>query len=279
MEIAFCNSNDKVYQALLNDLLKDIFLDFKFWYDLDLWDENYESYSIMEDGMIVSNICLYKTKILFREKTYSALSVGAVATREGYRGRGYSRHLMAHINEKYKRTPMYLSANEGVIDFYPMFGFQRVYEKLPTLKCKIDNKRTPMKLSYDDSKVWDFIHNRVNYSGELDCLNGEKINVFHIYLGYLQDDIYEIEALNTMIIARLSDRVLNIVGVFSTTAVTFAELVDHLPFEGVEEITFGFMPYWDDCKYEMKEYTHDPLYVKSLECDLGEFKFPDLAIT
>lgn len=38
-DIVFNNSNDKEYQALLNKLLKDIFLDFKFWYDLNLWDD------------------------------------------------------------------------------------------------------------------------------------------------------------------------------------------------------------------------------------------------
>ena len=41
MQVLFCNSNDKHYQEQLNNLLKPIFLDFKFWYDLDLWDHNY----------------------------------------------------------------------------------------------------------------------------------------------------------------------------------------------------------------------------------------------
>lgn len=32
MQISFNNRNDKDYQYLLNNLLKDIFFDFQFWY-------------------------------------------------------------------------------------------------------------------------------------------------------------------------------------------------------------------------------------------------------
>jgi hypothetical protein len=40
MQISFNNGNDKKYQHMLNNLLKDIFFDFQFWYDLNLWDKN-----------------------------------------------------------------------------------------------------------------------------------------------------------------------------------------------------------------------------------------------
>lgn len=95
---------------MLNNLLKDIFFDFQFWYDLDLWDYNYESYSIIENGEMVSNICVYKAQILFDGNRYDALSVGAVATKKEYRGRRYLRALMEHIIRKYDNVPMYLSA-------------------------------------------------------------------------------------------------------------------------------------------------------------------------
>jgi len=97
MQITLCNKNDKEYQEKLNALQKPIFLDFQFWYNLNLWDNNYESYSVMQNDEIISNICIYKTDILFAGKRCQALSVGAVATKEGYRGNGYSRLLMEHI--------------------------------------------------------------------------------------------------------------------------------------------------------------------------------------
>jgi GNAT superfamily N-acetyltransferase len=224
MRISFCNRNDKDYQAMLNALLKDIFLDFQFWYDLNLWDENYESYSIIDGGSIVSNICVYKTQILLNYKTYDALSIGAVATKEEYRGRGLSRTLMEHIQEKYKNVPMYLSANDSVSDFYPRFGFRRVYEKLPVCTCRIDNCIPQKRLSHDDPKIRNYVYNRVNLSHRLDCLNSAGINLFHIYLGYLKDKIIDIPELETIAIAELSGETLKLIGVFSLREISFSGL-------------------------------------------------------
>jgi len=153
MLISFCNSNDKAYQGKLNKLLCETFFDFQFWYDLDLWDENYESYSVTDDEEIVSNVCVFKTQILLDEKHHNALSVGAVATKAEYRGRGFSRLLMQHIIEKYKDIPMYLFANESVVDFYPKFGFRRLFETRYLAEYVIDNDIFPGKLRFDDTKI------------------------------------------------------------------------------------------------------------------------------
>lgn len=128
-QIVFSNNNDKKYEYMLNNLLKNIFLDFQFWYDLNLWDDKYESYAIVERDEIVSNICVFKTQLVFNQKQYLALSIGAVATKEESRGKGYSKALMNHFISKYEGIPMYLSANESVVDFYPKFGFTRINEK------------------------------------------------------------------------------------------------------------------------------------------------------
>lgn len=39
------------------------------------------------------------------------------------------------------------------------------------------------------------------------------------------------------------------------------------------------MPYWSDIDYTMQEYKTDPLFVRNVNCDLGDFKFPELSIT
>jgi len=279
MQITLCSSNDKNYQKLLSDLLKPIFLDFQFYYDLNLWNSDYESYSVILDDKIVSNICGYKTRILFRGREYEALSIGAVATREGFRGKGYSRAIMEYIIDKYENTPMYLSANESVLDFYPRFGFSRVYEKLPVADYAVDNALAPKMLRYDDPKVWDYVYKRINYSKELDCLNAAPTNLFHIYWGYLRGHIYEIPELETIIIANQNQTGLKIIGVFALKEYSFADLARFLPFSGVMRIGFGFTPYWDDLKYEMVVYESDPFFIRNVNCDLGDFKFPELSIT
>jgi len=279
MQVELCNGSDKKYQQRLNRLLKGIFLDFQFWYDLNLWDDNYESYSIADGDEIVSNICVYKAQLLFRGQTHLALSVSAVATRQDCRGRGLSRRLMEHIIEKYDGIPMYLSANQGVVDFYPRFGFRRVYKKQPVYGGTINNHLEPHRLPYNDPKVWGYVWDRVNFSKELDCLNTASINLFHIHLGYLKDSLFEIPELETMVVAEQQGTTLKLMGVFSLKTIRFADLLRHLPFCHVERIEFGFMPCWSDLSFHMEEQETDPLFVRGLACDLGDFKFPELSVT
>lgn len=164
-------------------------------------------------------------------------------------------------------------------DFYPKFGFERIYEKLPVCECKINNNAIPDKLSYDNQKIWDYVYNRVNFSKKLDCLNTAAVNIFHIYSGYLKDCIYELPEIKTMVIAEQRGETLKLIGVFSLKDISFSDLVGHLPFSGVKKIEFGFMPCWSDVNYKMKEYETDPLYVRGLSCNLGDFKFPELSVT
>lgn len=278
MQISFCNRNDKHYQSLLNDLLKPVFLDFQFWYDLNVWDNRYESYSIMQDDKIVSNICVFKTNVVFGGKQHRALSIGAVATKDEHRGHGYSRLIMDHIIAKYPAAPMYLSANESVVDFYPRFGFERVYEKLPVAKYSIENEIEPVHLDLNH-KLWEYVYKRRNFSSKLDCLNTAAVNLFYVYLGDLKNCIYEIPELNTMVIATQNKNLLKILGVFSLYDICFAGLMKYLPFHHINTIEFGFMPCWNDCNYEMVPYETDPLFVKNINCNLGDFKFPELSIT
>jgi len=280
MKILFNNHNDKVYENMLNKLLKEVFFDFQFWYDLNLWDENYESYSILENGEIVSNICVYKTRVLFNAKEYLALSLGAVATKKEYRGRGLARTLMEHIFEKYDGVPMYLSANDGVVNFYPRFGFQRVYDKLPVCEYRVDHHHIPVrKLRYDDPKIMDYVYKRVNFSQKMDCLNTACVNLFYIYKGELKDCIYELPEIDTLVIAKQKGTTLKLIGVFSLREIRFSELVSHLPFCNVDRIQLGFMPYWTDIDFTLLEYQTDPLFAKGISCDLGDFKFPELSLT
>lgn len=279
MKISLCNSNDKEYQKKLNKLLNRVFLDFKFWYDLDLWDENYESYSISVGDEIVSNICIYKTQVIFEGKRQLALSVGAVATKKEYRGKGLSRKIMEHIIKKYDGVPMYLSANEDVIEFYPKFGFERAFEKSPVMDIDINNLHEAKKLKYDDAKVKDYIYSRTNYSSEMDCLNTASINLFHIHLGYLKDYIYELNDIKTMIVAYKTDETLKIKAIYSSGEVTFNELVENLPFKDVKKIEFGFLPTYENLDYYMEDNEADPWFIRNVSCDISSIKFPELSMT
>jgi len=279
MEIHFCNSNDKEYQRRLNALLKPIFLDFQFWYDLDLCDENYESYSIMQDDAIVSNVCIFKVKGVCNGAAFEALSLGAVATRADCRGRGYARVLIKHIITKHPDMPMYLYANESVLDFYTRFDFARAYEKLPTAVYAIHNENATNKLAYTDPKLREYVYHNKNLSERFDCVNTQSVNMFHLCEGAYADCLYEISECETLVIAQQNGGTLHISSMFSRQDVSFATLAKALPFCNVSRLTFGFMPPWADLKFNMESFDADPLFVRGFSCDLGDFKIPELSFT
>jgi len=134
--ITMQNKNDPEYEALLNDLTQETFnFSFAPWHDLKLWNDSYESYSIIEDGRMLAGICIYKMDMLINGKFCRLHQLGTVATRAECRNQGLSRLLMEHIFNKYPQTPAMLFGNSTVLNFYPRFGFKRIYESSPSL-CK-----------------------------------------------------------------------------------------------------------------------------------------------
>ncbi|MCL2545055.1 MAG: GNAT family N-acetyltransferase [Clostridia bacterium] len=282
MPIVFCNSNDKGYQRRLNALLSPTFFDFAFWYDLNLWDERYESYAFAPDGAngpIVSNICVFKTRLLWRGRPLEALSLGAVCTDPQHRGRGYARMLMEHVLQRYPDRAMYLSANESVLDFYPRFGFRPAREKLPVLICTIDNACPPVKLAFDGPEVARYVRERKVFSGVLDCANADPVTLFHIHLGPYKDCLYEIPECQTLVVASQEGAKLHLHGLFALGPVRWDELAARLPFSGVRRVAFGFTPDALGAPFHWEDFDGDPLFVRGAACELGDFKFPDLCFT
>ncbi len=280
MEFVHCNSNDKAYQRGLNQLLSTVFQDFSFWLDQDLWDQRYESFAIVEDGLFVANICVFHTDILCRGQRRRALSLGAVCTLPAYRGRGYSRALMERILAQYPQTPMYLSANPSVLAFYPRFGFRRVTEMLPALSQCIDNDVSACKLAYGDPRIWAHVRDRVNFSPTLDCANTDTVTMFDIAQGDLADSIYALPEVSALVVGRQQDARLHLAAVFATKPLTWDILLPWLPFRGVERVTFGFMPDALGAPFTLEEEPDQELiFVRGEPWDLAQWKFPELSWT
>lgn len=186
---------------------------------------------------------------------------------------------MEHIIDKYQDTPVFLSANDNVLDFYPKFSFKRVYDKLPFCECEINNELEPQKLKYDEQAVWNYVNNHLNFSQKFDCLNTASVNLFHIHRGHLKDCLYEIPELKTMVIARQNGPTLKLIGIFSLKELSFNQLIKFLPFENVKKIEFAFTPHFSDLNYQIQEYKGDPFFVRNINCDLEDIKFPELSVT
>jgi len=243
MEITVNNHNYKEYEALFDDLIKEVFgFSFKPWFEQELWDNRYESYSIIQDNKMLSNLCIYKTEMSSQGQRFQAIQLGAVCTRKSEQSKGLSRLLMEHVLNIYKNTPAFLFANESVIDFYPRFGFRQVQTHRPVIKATKNNKRTTaVKLEADDLAVKNAIYSRTGHSKILDCLDTDPIQVFHMLMSY-PDDIYYLPTHDAIIVAQKKDKNLFIADVITNKPIKFEKIKQELPFKDIETIEFGFCP-------------------------------------
>lgn len=254
----------KEFRELYNELILNVFgFSFEKWHKQDVWNEDYECYSIFDNGCMIANVSVYKMRLLLNGIQREYLQFGAVATREEYRGKGLSRTIMEHILGKYPDTQAFLLANDSVVELYPKFGFKPTRDKQPYLDLKLDNAGEMRGLTVLDTRLDAYMRGRNQHSKIFDCLNSYGVNWFHLLYSY-QDSVYEIPELDALVIARQRDRVLRLVDVMAQRPIHFNELLPYLFFENVEVIEFGFNPDWLGIKYKLRDYeiedTH--LFVK-----------------
>ncbi|MDR0949964.1 MAG: GNAT family N-acetyltransferase [Lachnospiraceae bacterium] len=282
MQITMNNHNDKAYEKLFGEHIQDIFcFSFTPWFERKLWDEYYESYSVIENDKMIANICIFKTDMRVQGKPFYALQFGGVSVRKEERGRGLSRLLMEHILAKYQNVPMFLGANSSVTEFYQRFGFRPVQTYYPKIQAVIDNSKCDtIKLNPDDHKIKQAIQNRTMHSNILDSLNTQSIQMFHLLLDF-SDAIYYLPGHDTIVVAEQKEDKLLIADVIARKPISFGILQKELPFKAVQCVEFGFCPDWLGVtpQWEPIDMAQEPYFILG-EWDLPEqFRFPIMAET
>jgi len=276
MKVTVNNRNDPDYELLFDDLINEVFgFSFDTWLERKLWDEHYESYSIIKDNVMLANLCIFKTEMTVKEKHIRANQFGAVCTRECARGKGLSRLLIEHVLSVYSDTPAFLFANDSVRDFYPRFGFKQVQTYRPTEKVMTNNQVQKTKLCVDDPVLKDTIKNRAGNSTVMDCLNTYSTQMFHLIKDYA-DDIYLLPEKDTIVVAYQEDTRLFIADIISKKDISFEQIKADLPFSGIETVEFGFCPDWLKANpvWEPVDMNKVMFFIKG-DWDLPEtFRFP-----
>jgi len=251
-EITINKQNNPVYEVMFDGLINEVFgFSFDTWLERKLWDERYVSYSIIDDGKMLANLCVFDNDMIVSGEKFRAIQLGAVCTSESARGKGLSRQLMERVLSDYSDVPAFLFANESVLDFYPRFGFRQVQVCRPILKAAVNNRdalseselKKVVKLGVDRPIVKNAVQNRYGYSKILDCLNTKSIQMFHLLKDY-PEDIYHLPELDVIIVAYQEENRLFIADVIAGKPVTFESIISELPFKNVETIEFGFCPDW-----------------------------------
>ena len=282
MTVTLNRQNNPAYEAMFDDLIQEVFgFSFIPWFEYELWDDKYESYSIIEDGIMLSNVCIFKSDLLINGEKAPAIQFGAVATRKAERGKGLSRLLMEHVLSLYPNTPAYLFANPSVVDFYPKFGFRQVQTYIPEISLELNNaKSASVKCGLDDAILEEILSNRNIYSSVVDCTNSQSIQMFHLIMSY-SEDIYYLPNSGVIVAATAKDGRLFLADVVSRHPVTFENIARELPFSGIHTVEFGFCPDMLNVTptWKLADMKSDPFFVRSSWNLTKEIRFPCMSIT
>jgi len=280
MTISINSGNDPIYTAAFDDLVQEVFkFSFKPWLERNLWDQRYESHSIMEDGKMLANVCIFKTDMLVRGQPVRAHQFGAVATRASQRGKGLSRMLIEHVLDMYPNVPSFLGANDTVTEFYTRFGFRPVQTYRPVMDIAIDNIASE-KCTIDDDIVQKALYGRRAYSSLVDSVNTETVQICQMLTNpKYKNHIYFLAKCGVVIVARQVGETLFLSDVIcGDGSITFDDIAKELPFSGVIRVEFEFCPDWLGVTTKW-EPLNEPYFICG-DWNLPEyFRFPALSET
>jgi predicted N-acetyltransferase YhbS len=128
-------------------------LDFRPWYLRGGWTSTYEAHALAEADEIVANVSVMRMRLLVGGREMRGAQLGAVGCVPELRGHGLMRPLLERVLAQLESEAdlLLLYANDGVLDFYPRFGFRQVRESVFELEVALDPARTPApRLDLDD---------------------------------------------------------------------------------------------------------------------------------
>ncbi len=174
------NSFEPDYAEALNLLMREVFrFDFDFWFRRGMWNEKFESTAIFDGGRMISNVGSMRMKLRVGERVFDAIQLCSVATTPERRREGHSARLISAMLKRYSGTPVFLFANESVLDFYPKFGFAPVAMELPVSDVVLDNDLAPELAAPEEAQ--ELAKKRRLRSSLWDSLDDYETRCFHLF--------------------------------------------------------------------------------------------------
>ena len=257
MNIIHGYRDNKALRDSFNALAEQTFgLNFEGWYQNGFWGDNYDPHSIVLDGRVVANVSVNKTDLLVAGKRYQILQLGTVMTDPEYRGRGLSRAIMEAIEPALADADgVYLFGNDGVVDFYPRFGFRPGLEREYWKDVDFRGENAARQVIMDGPAAWERLAKAMEESKfQEGCrMVGNSELIFFYVSQFMTDAVYHIPSLDAWVIAEQEGKSLTIHNIFADASVTVEDVA--AAFMGVEEICLGFAPEnaggWES--YELQE--------------------------
>ena len=261
--------------------------DFKLWYLKGGWNDNYHTYSLVNDQEMVANVSFSTMDLILDGQPIRGIQLATVGTLPQYRKQGLSRQLMEVVLEKCANDCelVFLFANEGVLDFYPKFGFEPMEEYL--FKINISGVKPTFKatqLSTNSKTDFELITgmagNRLPVTRFFGSGNYEHILLWHlIYL--FNECIWYLPEEEVIVVAEIEANVLHLYDILSARPYSFEGILPKILSKSLDTVICYFTPELLNMDFQIFEkYEESPLFVKgNFPLNGQKFKFPALAQT
>lgn len=247
-----------------NELTRKTFgFDFEQWYLDGYWTENYQPYTIFCQDIAIANVSVNPMVFEYEGNVVHYVQLGTVMTAIEHRGEGLGKVLMDRVLEEWadRVDGFFLFGNDGVLSYYPKFGFIKQREHQGFISREVLAKTVKEltdhihRSNFDGESRKGFIPypldhpNKVSYLEERirkakkhkwDMKGNLSLHMF--YLRYLMEtQVYYQQQKDYFIIARIEEGELKISQIYAQ------EEID--PIEAVTELIYDV--FWEDYNKEV----------------------------
>lgn len=285
--------NDENRRNCLHTLTRKVWgFDFEKWYNSGYWQDNCLLYSLLDGNMMVSHITVSVIDFIVLGKKKQFIQLGTVSTEEEYRTLGLNKFLMEKVLDEWKDKcdMIYLFANNSVLNYYTLFGFNTVNEYVATRKIDfVENKYIIRKLDVNNKSDHQLLYTKAKNAIPLFNISMvDNAGLIMFYCNYFdkfrfKEKLYYVESLNTIVIAEYKDNDLILYDILSTEKTDIEEVIHAMHTTHTKNVIMCFMPI-DNKKYniELSKEENSTLFVLGNDSKIFENQkliFPILSHT
>ena len=220
-------------------------LSFEDWYRSGYWGGEYIPHTLFDGEKAVANVSVNLMHTVFQGQEKRYIQLGTVMTDPRCRGRGLARWLLEKVLSEYadKCDAVYLFANDGVLDFYPKFGFapaEQYRYSLPVNKASGSVKRLDMSKERDRAILLDRYRCSNPFSA-LPMLDNPGLLMF-ASTKFLRDDVYYLEDSRTIVIASFEGQSMTCFDIYGAPGQDLQEVLSAAAREETKTVRLGFSP-------------------------------------
>jgi len=285
--------NDEERRNYLHTLTQKVWgFDFEKWYNSGYWQDSCLLYSLLDGNMIVSHITVSAIDFIVLGKKKRFIQLGTVSTDQEYRKLGLNKFLMEKVLDEWKDKcdMIYLFANNSVLDYYPLFGFNTVNEYIATRKIdSVKNKYIIRKLDVNNQSDHRLLYMKAKNAIPLFKISMvDNAGLIMFYCNYFdksnfKENLYYVESLDTIVVAEYKGNDLILYDILSIQNIEIEEIVYAMCAKNTQNVIMHFMPI-DNKKYniELSKEENSTLFVLGNESKIFENQrliFPILSHT